>query len=122
MVIFQIVIKAIIYPLLFGIAGARFGASAQRGMAAGFTRLVLGAVVGFPAGLVLFDGNPGPLQYTVFFAIRFALWFGVAALFLPQAKLPGWLALAALGTLLNAGLDFLLFQKPIGEAYNIRFC
>jgi hypothetical protein len=123
-----LLLKLVLYPGIVAVGAWRWGAALQyrwlRAILGGLARFALGALVGFPAGLMLHNalhGEGGAPFYIVFFTLRFLLWLLVLRVAFLKAPLREIIGLAAAGTLVNAALD-LAWPEFLYEMFRINFC
>ncbi len=123
-----VVIKAFVYFAIVAVGGFRWGATTKhtwlRVFLASAARGALGWVVCIPAGFILgsiFGHDVALGFYVAFFALRFVLWLVTLRVPFMKAPIREVIALAALGTLINALLDLALPDSLI-ESFRINFC
>ena len=112
--------KPILYWGIYAIANVwwagRLPKSRWRPLFAALTRFGAGILIGVPFASLLRDMDVTSI--TIAFSLfRFALWAGVTWLFFRRAPLGQVLALAVGATLLNWGVDFIVYR---GHWANIR--
>lgn len=118
-------IKALVYPAVFGLFAWRWKHivrfAAWRFVWAGLVRYGLGWLL-IPVGLFVFGAVPEPGGLVLFLIIRLAVWMAVAKVFFLRVRAIELFGAAVVGTLVNLGLDLLLYPQGLSDAFNIRIC
>jgi hypothetical protein len=123
-----LILKPLLYIAVMAFGARRWAAGIQNNLLriilGGLARFALGAVVGIPLGIFLrqiFNEDAGAAFYAIFFTVRFLLWLLVLRLAFLKAPMAEVLGLAAVGAVMNLGLDLALPDTLMG-LFRINFC